>query len=379
MAYGYYASITVDNTKVDDTDGVDLSNFPVLISGTYDGTGGEPDLRITGSGGNIQNTDSGGNSGSVTVPADLAFYDDASQTTQYDHEVEYYDSTTGRIVIWVRIPTLLYASDTTFYMFYGDASVSSTQESVAGVWSAYTGVWHMNNDPNGGGTVYDSCGTPYNLTSHNHTSDDLVDGSSGRAINFDDENSEYLVGAAADDKTNFLDAFTLESYHYLNALNSNNVLAARTLNTDTQYFFQARSTDTAYQFRGNGFTKQWNSVGTAATGSWEYAAVVREGDSDNDVRMHINANTYSDTDAAWATGPTEYTGSPFIIAYNNYGAGPLYLDGIIQETRISNTAKTTSWLATNYNTINSPATFYTMGSETSPSVSTNKGRVLFII
>lgn len=53
MAYSYYASITIDETKVDETDAANLTNFPVLISGTYDGTGGEPDLRTVANGGNV--------------------------------------------------------------------------------------------------------------------------------------------------------------------------------------------------------------------------------------------------------------------------------------------------------------------------------------
>lgn len=42
MAYGFKATITIDDTKVSGTG--DLTDFPVLISGTYDGTGSEPDL-----------------------------------------------------------------------------------------------------------------------------------------------------------------------------------------------------------------------------------------------------------------------------------------------------------------------------------------------
>ncbi len=41
--YGYRRKITIDNTKV--SGGSNHSNFPVLISGIYDGTDNEPDLR----------------------------------------------------------------------------------------------------------------------------------------------------------------------------------------------------------------------------------------------------------------------------------------------------------------------------------------------
>ena len=131
MAYSKYASITIDNTKVSGSS--DLTNFPVLISGTYDGTGGEPDIRTSANGGDVENTASGGASGSYTIPADLVFSPNTDGSSPYDFEIEKYDASTGEIIAWVEIPTLDYDDDTVLYMVYGDSGVTTSQEDVAAI------------------------------------------------------------------------------------------------------------------------------------------------------------------------------------------------------------------------------------------------------
>src|SRR3990167_8867533 len=47
----YSRSITIESDLVPSTQ----TDFPVLISGTYDGTGGTADLRTVGNGGKVEN------------------------------------------------------------------------------------------------------------------------------------------------------------------------------------------------------------------------------------------------------------------------------------------------------------------------------------
>jgi len=131
VGYSCYALITIDHTKV----AANQVDFPVLISGTYDGTGTEPDIRTVANGGNVQNTANGGVSGAYTVPADLVFSASTDGSSPYDHEIEYYNAATGAIIAWVKVPSLSSGTDTEFYMVYGDAGVVASQEDVSGVWS----------------------------------------------------------------------------------------------------------------------------------------------------------------------------------------------------------------------------------------------------
>src|ERR1051325_4558354 len=76
--YAYRRTITIDHTKVPNTD---QTNFPVLISGTYSY------LATTTNGGNVQNANG----------YDVIFASDAAGTTKLNHEVETYTAANGAV------------------------------------------------------------------------------------------------------------------------------------------------------------------------------------------------------------------------------------------------------------------------------------------
>jgi hypothetical protein len=66
--------------------------------------------------------------------------------TKLDHEIEYYNSATGELIAWIKIPYLSSISDTNIFMYYNN-SLASNQENVNEVWSnGYAGVYHMSED-----------------------------------------------------------------------------------------------------------------------------------------------------------------------------------------------------------------------------------------
>src|SRR4029077_13499410 len=57
-----------------------------------------------------------------------------------------YSSTTGEVIAWINVPTLSTSTDTSLFMYYGNAS-STDQSNKTAVWDAnFKGVWHL---PNG--------------------------------------------------------------------------------------------------------------------------------------------------------------------------------------------------------------------------------------
>src|SRR6266481_6222426 len=125
--YTYSRSITLDHTKVPNTD---QSNFPLLISGTYSY------LATVANGGNVQNSNG----------YDVIFTSDPGCATKLNHEVESYNPTSGAVNYWVRVPTVSHSIDTPIYMCYGNASISTSQENKNGVWdSSFLNVLHFAN------------------------------------------------------------------------------------------------------------------------------------------------------------------------------------------------------------------------------------------
>jgi hypothetical protein len=125
--YSYSRSITINHTKVPNTD---QTNFPVLIAGTYSY------LATTGNGGNVTNSNG----------YDIIFTSDAAGANMLAFERQSYNASTGAVTFWVKVPTLSHTTDTVIYLFYGNSSVTTDQSNKTAVWdSNYLGVWHMSN------------------------------------------------------------------------------------------------------------------------------------------------------------------------------------------------------------------------------------------
>jgi hypothetical protein len=123
-AAGYYRALTVDKTKVPSTQ----SNFPVLVSVTH------ATLKTVANGGHVANSHG----------YDIGFFADSAGTTPLKWELERYNAATGEVVAWVKIPSLSSSVDTVFYVFYGDAAISTDQSDPTAVWSnGFAAVYHL--------------------------------------------------------------------------------------------------------------------------------------------------------------------------------------------------------------------------------------------
>lgn len=353
MAYGYYASITVDHTKVSG-DG-DLTNFPILVSGTYDGTGSEPDIRTVANGGHVQNTASGGNSGSVTVPADLVFSPNTDGSSPYDFEIESYDASTGAIVAWVEIPTLDGDADTVLYMVYGDSSVTTSQEDVNGTWDAnYKMVVHYN------GNCVDSTSSGYDLTPENNPT--YVAGKVGPAGNLVSASSQaWTITDANSPNIDTQGAKTWQGWVYPN-------------DADPTDYYQIISKDTngnrgtTLYSTGTGKKLQWIAHYDATNYTEVQSATISGqqwyccfGRDDNSALFNLTVNG-TQTNAATYHQPRAVT-NPVVVGRLDGWAG-YYSDAKYDELRVSDTYRSDDWIATDYATQSDPSTFYAMGTET---------------
>src|SRR5579859_5726004 len=79
--YGYRRAITVDHTKVANSD---QTNFPILISGTFSY------LATIENGGDLTSANG----------YDIIFTSDAAGTTALSYEREFYSSVTGTAIFW---------------------------------------------------------------------------------------------------------------------------------------------------------------------------------------------------------------------------------------------------------------------------------------
>ncbi|MFH1101781.1 MAG: NF038122 family metalloprotease [Methanobacteriota archaeon] len=81
--------------------------------------------------------------GHAQTDGDDFVFIDATNTTRYSHEVEYYNSATGHLVAWVKIPQLSVSDYTLINLYYGNL-VCGNQETVEQTWTnGFTMVHHL--------------------------------------------------------------------------------------------------------------------------------------------------------------------------------------------------------------------------------------------
>ncbi len=83
---------------------------------------------------------------------DILFMDGTGSASRLDHEIESYDSGTGHLIAWVRLPS--FSAGTTIYLYYGN-TLAGNQQNPTGVWvtSTYAMVQHLSET---GATQHDS-------------------------------------------------------------------------------------------------------------------------------------------------------------------------------------------------------------------------------
>ena len=126
MGFASYRELTVNSGYV--CGSIDLEDFPLLVNITEDY------LRSASLGGDIQHPQA----------FDIMFTD-STGTQSLDFNIEAYDSTTGSLVAWVKVPTLSASSNTKVRMYYSKDSVTTSPASDI-LWQNYTAVYHMSND-----------------------------------------------------------------------------------------------------------------------------------------------------------------------------------------------------------------------------------------
>ncbi len=302
-----------------------------------------PELATVANGGQVQHT---ATVNSHTVPTDFIFTSDVGGSSNLKWEIESYSATTGVFVAWVKIPTLSHTSDVTFYAFYGNSAVSTWQGDVANTWDAnYVRVYHFNHD---GNQPFDSTAhQDLNTTASDTTGTPLADGAAF--------NHALTGGTTALPYTNT--ARTLEVW-----VNGSSCAVTETLleyGTTSGSQWQALvlncgSANITY----SGWSDDISITGgwTFATNpSWNYFVGIYDG-TKGYLYHQTNLLNAGGTSKSWNTVSSR------VFDIDQNGDGTFSFD----EVRVSNVARSTSYLTATYNSLTNPATFFTPGAPTVP-------------
>ncbi|MFX1438919.1 MAG: LamG-like jellyroll fold domain-containing protein [Promethearchaeota archaeon] len=340
--FDYRKDITIDHTKVS----TDLDAFPVLID-IYD-----TDLKTEAQ---ADGDDIIFRAGEVPLSHEIELFD------------QDYNSTHGHLVAWVKTD-LSSTADTVVTMYYGNAEAIN-QEDSEGVWdSSYMGVWHLSETSGNAqdSTPYQTHGAPSGLVTQG------VSGHIGNAYYFDrDGVGTVNMGDPADGHLDFgnTDDFTIEFwvdldyfYYYEPFLVSKrNGLASSSPG------YAAFVSDDNNGYPGYSISSDGPQFGVDASSpvldtGWRHVVYVFDQDSDTISTIYVDG--MDDKSSTWGTigsvGSLQNSANFRLNGETNPSTDDMF-DGMLDEVRISNVARSSEWILTEFNNQNDPSSFYSIG------------------
>ncbi len=299
----------------------DLTNFPVLISFT------SARFRHTSSGGEVENING----------YDILFTTDDGSTIM-SHQIENYEPTTGELVFWVRFPTLSTSTDTEFYIYFGNSSVSTDPSSV-NVWdSNYKMVLHLDEE-NPVGTFPDASGEG---TDGTDTGTILTTGQIGGGVDFNGTGDRITVVDNGVSPLDISGSITISFW-----LRIANLASGPDILTKGDYL--------------NGYSVWANSSGVINFQINNDALSSPGGQLTNNVWSYISLTRASNGDRTIYVDGAEVASDNSNESFN-IDDEDLFLStasfwpylGDFDEVRISNSTRDSAWIATEYSNQNAP-------------------------
>jgi hypothetical protein len=317
--FSKFATIAISHTRAGSSD---LLNFPLLISGTY------PQLRSTANG------------GYVTSPNgyDIVFGTDSACANRLSWETEYWDST-GRAAYWVNIPVLSHTNDNLIYLCAGSSNITTNQSSQTATWNSnYVGVWHFPNGQTLSGA---------DSTSNGNNWSNVVEAAGNGVIDGDAVFSGAQSSTIAYNSSLQNQAFSIEMWLYLPSLPSAYTVIFQKGNP--WFIIMNQVNQIGLGINGNYYA----ATDYLMTAGWTH--LVWTYDGVGTIYCYANGNLVNTRTNA---GTMSLDASGLLIGQNQTGGQ--YLNGQIDELRLSATTLPANRIAASYANESSPSSFYSL-------------------
>jgi hypothetical protein len=365
----YRKKIAIEHNKV----AGDLTDFPVLVSIT------DADLKA----------------GAKPDGSDIVVTS-ADGTNKLSREIEEYDDSDGTLALWFKAPNLWGSADTRFYLYYGNATASETNDPAT--WdSHYVLVLHLSET----NTNFDNSGYDehYDSTSYTNHAGWFKDnkGFGGGTMNTNGKiaggdfmgypayQSNDQIRVDHDASLNFrTNDFTVSIWMRTQSGQGYGLHGEGSLITKIEFdaptngwrfglYACCPDPNTALRtyYMTGGATREERIFNTndiyLADDEWHYVGMSlgRQPAVDSnlifwaDDKIHVNNTAYDGAAAIDQDGDEDvYIGS---VQGGSFG-----WFGFLDEVRISNVARDSNWIATSYNNQGDPSSFHTLGLEEFP-------------
>ncbi|MEM9327178.1 MAG: DUF2341 domain-containing protein [Bacteroidota bacterium] len=274
------------------------------------------------------------------------------------HELEYFNETTGELVAWVGMD-LIDGTTQEFYMYYGNATITSSTQNVNGVWDdRYESVYHLEG-------IGDVSGNSNNLVLNGGATLGQA-GIIHQATEFDGA-GDYLEDADAENYLNGLSGLTLSAWVQADGLASDMgiVTTDHTIAGDgrTGMRYDAvsieRSLPETYKVAIR--TDDEKAIeGQASVASTDWTYVVMSWTSGSDPVLHVNGQQNIST-GTFGAGGSGMSDDAVELRIGDHNVGDW--DGLIDEVKVHNVGQSAGWITTEYNNQRIGSTMLTVGPE----------------
>jgi len=272
-------------------------------------------------------------------------------------EIEKWSDVDELAVLWVKIPSISYISDTVLYLYYdstkddNDSYVGDTGESVVyNVWSNnFVAVWHMSQEPTTVSGILDSTsnmlhGDPQGSMG----SGDLLPSPCGDGINFNGTDAFIDIGDTSlvdFGGNNFSISYMSKFDVYMN---SQFMIVAKQDGSSGQFRTYWYSTEDSllyvYTDPTTYFIGRSGEFHFADDDDWHFWHFQRDG---NDIEIYVDGEKHGTTQAGTA-GDMCTSSAPLTIGKQST-VTPCFFDGTLSEVRIESDSRSDSWVrAANY-------------------------------
>ena len=281
--------------------------------------------------------------------ADLRFVD--SDGTVLDYEIETWNPN-GQSAIWVKVPQIdANSGSDSIWMYYGNATASDAQNPT-GVWSnGYVGVWHLNGDPSGTLAIQDSSSSQVDGTSIGMDASNQVNGPIGGALKFDGVSEYIRLASTGSDPTAVNPAhLTIEAWAQSQGdtgtaeriVNRRNIVGTAIYES---YGLATSNSDRSRLVNSIGTPDLVGAAGTLPEDRWRYVTGVLAGDKSS---LYVDGVLNATQSGVTSLGSSN--------AQITIGAGEMgltsaitqYWKGGIDEVRLSNVARSSTWTSAQY-------------------------------
>lgn len=342
-SWKYRRKITLNNTDaVLGVTATTLTNFPLLV-------------KLTSSNFDFSKAQSAGE--------DLRFTD-SDGTTSLSYQIESWSTSTSTAFVWVKVPSIDTTGSDSIYAYYGNSSATDAQAATS-VWdSSYLGVWHLKESGSGSGAFKDSTSNAKNATGGAGTPTKAPTLTSSGAIN---------GGQTFGDGDDYIET---PGITYTNDITVSAWVKGGT-QTPSDWNYWVRAGTLSVEFgtfagvsgNGSGTFKDNVASGTPAVSgtivtdnAWHYVVGVI---SSTNMRFYQNG-VLRNTNTGYPGGQSHASQA---FQFGGDGATRGW-NGTIDEIRISNTARSTAWIAAENFSQTASDTFNSFGSE-EPQIATS--------